>query len=134
MKVLVCGGRDFTDTEFVYKTLDGISKSFRTGIDVIIEGDAKGVDRMAGYWARKHKIDNWKFPADWDKHGRAAGPIRNQEMLDKTAPDLVVAISGGKGTKDMVSRALKAKVRVIEYSGLYTKVTHPDGKVDTYWP
>ena len=114
MKVIVCGGRNWTDTKATYAFLDRINK--RWPIDVIIEGDARGADRMAGYWARKNKIENRKYPADWGTHGRAAGPIRNQEMLDKEQPGLVVAFPGGRGTADMVNRAHQAGIRVEEWS------------------
>lgn len=52
------------------------------------------------------------FKADWDKHGKAAGPIRNQQMLDEGKPDLVLAFAGGKGTDDMCRRARAAGVEV----------------------
>lgn len=54
--------------------------------------------------------------ADWSKYGKAAGPMRNQKMLDEYKPDLVVALPGGRGTADMVSRARVAGVEVIEAS------------------
>jgi hypothetical protein len=54
------------------------------------------------------------YPADWAKHGRAASPIRNQQMLDEGRPNLVVAFPGGRGTADMVRRARSAGVEVIE--------------------
>lgn len=110
MRVLVCGGRNYHDKLHVYRTLDGLHK--RLMIDVLIEGDAFGVDRIAGYWARKNGIDNLKYRADWAKHGHAAGPIRNQKMLEEGRPDLVVAFPGGRGTADMVRRALDAGVGV----------------------
>jgi hypothetical protein len=50
--------------------------------------------------------------ADWNTHGRAAGPIRNQRMLDEVKPELVVAFPGGRGTADMVRRAREAGVNV----------------------
>jgi hypothetical protein len=118
-RVLVCGSRDCTDAEFVYRALDRLSRSVM--VDVVIEGDARGVDRMAGYWARKHKIDNWKFRAEWQRYGNAAGPIRNQRMLDVGKPDLVVAFPGGVGTADMVSRAKKTNVEIIAIP------SHPEG-------
>jgi hypothetical protein len=52
------------------------------------------------------------YVAQWKKHGRAAGPIRNQRMLDKGKPDLVVAFPGGRGTADMIRRAERAGVPV----------------------
>lgn len=112
MRVLVCGGRDFNDTAFAYRELDRIHK--HEGIDVVIEGDARGADRIAGYWARKKRLENLKFPADWETHGRAAGPIRNRQMLTEGRPDLVVAFPGGNGTADMCEAAREANVPVIE--------------------
>jgi UDP-N-acetylmuramoylalanine-D-glutamate ligase len=54
------------------------------------------------------------YEADWDTHGKAAGPIRNKRMLDEGKPDLVVAFPGGRGTANMISQARKAGVEVIE--------------------
>jgi len=112
MKVLVCGGRDFVDVPFIQKTLDKYLQEF--GFDVLIEGDARGVDRIAGYWARKHKLTNLKYPADWEMHGKAAGYIRNRQMLEEGQPDLVIAFPGGKGTANMIKIAKDAGVNVIE--------------------
>lgn len=111
MRVLVCGGRDFSDSELLYSVLTYAHKNYFE-ITTIIEGDAKGADRMAGYWAKKNKIKNEKYPADWAKHGRAAGPIRNKQMLDEGRPDLVLAFPGGKGTENMIKQAERAGVAV----------------------
>jgi hypothetical protein len=112
MRFLVCGGRDFSDWELLDRALSFIQKWY--GISCIIEGDFRGADRMAGYWARKHRITNHKFPADWKKHGKRAGPIRNQQMLDEGRPDYVVAFPGDRGTADMVARARRSGVEVVE--------------------
>lgn len=80
----------------------------------IIAGGAEGVDAVAIDWA----VVNWcpfvEFRADWDKHGKAAGPIRNQRMLAEGKPDLVVAFPGGKGTAHMKRLARDAKIKVME--------------------
>lgn len=112
MRVLVCGGRNWTDKGAVYRALDTINRVY--GIDVVIEGSAQGADRMAGFWARKHRIINIKFHAEWKKHGKQAGRIRNQEMLAVGGPALVVAFPGGKGTAHMVSIAREARVQIFE--------------------
>ena len=111
MRVLVCGGRDFGDQAMLGHALDTLHK--QQDISVIIEGDARGADRMAGHWARKNYIADSKFPADWDKHGKSAGSIRNHQMLEQGKPDLVVAFPGGRGTRHMVSLALGASVDVM---------------------
>jgi hypothetical protein len=53
-----------------------------------------------------------RYPADWARHGNAAGLVRNQQMLDDGKPDLAVAFPGGKGTADMVRRARKAGIPI----------------------
>lgn len=115
MRVLVCGSREFTNTNLLYAVLDRLHKD--RGFDVVIEGDARGADRMAGYWARRNKIDNLKFPAEWDKYGKAAGPVRNQQMLDEGKPDLVIAfpVGAARGTKHMMRIANEAGVEVISF-------------------
>lgn len=117
MRVLVCGDRHWTDTEFIYNTLDRLA--LEVYIDCIIEGDAIGVDRIAGFWARSHSIDNFKYPADWNNWGKRAGPIRNYEMLLKGNPDLVVSfhddLRNSRGTKHMMEIAEKANKEVRHY-------------------
>lgn len=113
MRVLVCGGRDYDDRDHIWNTLTAINSERR--INLIIHGAATGADSEGMLWAqsmlgRKHA----PFVADWKKHGRAAGPIRNQRMLDEGKPDLVVAFPGGRGTADMVRRARAAGVEVRE--------------------
>src|SRR5216684_4086692 len=72
------------------------------GIDA---GGATGADQFAMEWAAtKPEIKRYVCHADWETHGRAAGPIRNEKMLT-WKPDLVVAFPGGVGTADMVRRA-----------------------------
>ena len=110
MRVLVCGGRRFSDTWFIFNTLDSLHLQHR--FSLVIEGNAQGVDRTAGDWAYKTGLLNHTFPADWKKHGRGAGPIRNQQMLDEGKPNMVVAFPGGKGTADMLRRATAASVIV----------------------
>lgn len=110
--------------EFIMRKLNELSLAWpRTPPDkygnflpsvTIISGNAEGVDSVAIDWA----VVNWcrclEFEADWEKHGRAAGPIRNQRMLVEGKPDLVVAFRGGRGTENMKRLAKAANIRVIE--------------------
>ena len=73
--------------------------------DSIIHDGAPGADTLAAEVAQELGIRARAYPADWRKHGRAAGPIRNQLMLDDGKPDILVAFPGGKGTADMIRRA-----------------------------
>jgi hypothetical protein len=112
MRVLVCGGRQFDDVSFARAILDRLHAEHR--FQVLIEGDARGADRIAGDWADLRGVEHVKFPADWEKLGRKAGPIRNEQMLREGKPDLVIALPGGRGTANMVRIAREAGVRVIE--------------------
>jgi hypothetical protein len=123
--ILVCGGRKFNDWSLFSSTLDKIclDKGWITEPDeygnwlpnvTIVHGGAKGADTLATDWA----VINWcyltVYPADWKTHGKAAGPVRNQKMLEQEKIDLVVAFPGGRGTADMVRRAKQAGIEVIE--------------------
>lgn len=112
MRVLVCGGRQFDDWYLMKRFLDGLHLGSER-FSVVIHGCARGADEMAEKWARQADVDFLRFYADWEKDGRAAGPIRNARMLTEGRPDLVIAFPGGKGTADMISRARKAGVKVM---------------------
>lgn len=114
MRWLVCGGRDFTDQVFVNRTLDKFD--FLYPALCVITGGAFGVDHLATNWAKSKGISWYHFMAEWKKHGRSAGPIRNKRMLEEGKPDLVIAFPGGKGTANMIAQARKAGVSVYEVS------------------
>ena len=115
MRVLVCGGRDFTDWDLLRETLTGL---FEYEIDAIIHGGAIGADSLAGEFARAFGIEEVVFKADWKKYGKAAGPIRNAQMPAEGKPDLVVAFPGGNGTSDMVKKAKAHGVTVMEVTSI----------------
>ena len=117
MRVLVCGGRDYDDWCLMRGILQdklGVYRGKPPDDQTIISGDACGADWLARAWAKYTGRKYEGYPADWKKHGKRAGPIRNQQMLDEGKPDIVVAFPGGTGTADMVRRAKKAGVEVIE--------------------
>lgn len=111
-RVLVCGGRDFKDAALVDRALSSVSR--KHGFLHVIHGGARGADKLADTWACENGCDISEFPANWKADGNAAGPIRNQRMLDDSDPQLVVAFPGGKGTADMIRRARSAGLPVWE--------------------
>jgi hypothetical protein len=118
LRILVCGGRDYTDRQTVFDVLDRLHRD--RGIACIIHGGARGADMLAGEWAARAGIQVDRYPADWETYKHAAGPIRNQQMLDQGKPDGVVAFPGGRGTADMKRRASAAGLGVWEPCGFQT--------------
>lgn len=110
MRILFCGDRNWIDQGKVIDAFIALKPT------LVIEGEASGADTMARVEAERRGIPVLAFPADWRTYGRAAGPIRNRQMLDEGKPDLVVAfhsnIEQSKGTKNMVAQARKRGVPV----------------------
>ena len=106
--VLVCGGRDFRDWDRVCRTLDRLDPKPL----VIVHGAAAGADTLADKWAHLRQIAVHPHAANWRELGKAAGPIRNQEMLDLEKPHFVIAFPGGRGTADLCCRAREMGIPV----------------------
>jgi hypothetical protein len=109
-RVLVCGDRNWTNLEAIRRELS------RHRPSVVIHGTARGADTLAGIAALELGISVERYPANWTKYGRAAGPIRNRQMLEIGRPDLVLAfhenIADSRGTADMIRIAEKKGVPV----------------------
>lgn len=113
-KVLVCGGRDYDNSSYVYTRLDEVHASPYWGpIDILCQGGASGAEAIALSWARDRDIECLTLPAEYAHYGRAAGPIRNRLMLDKFRPTLIIAFPGGRSTANMMQLASERKVTVL---------------------
>lgn len=113
-KIIVAGSRDFIYREFLFSELDKLIKE----PCIILCGEAKGADTYGKQWALSRNHDVASFPANWDKHGKAAGMIRNQEMIDD-ADELIAFWDGvSRGTADVVRRAEKKgiPITIINYT------------------
>lgn len=115
MKVLICGDRN-------YKNLLKIENALLCICPLpthVIQGECEGADLLGKAAAIKFNIPVMSFPAYWDKYGRAAGPIRNKQMLVEGQPDLVLAfhdnVSSSRGTKNMIRQALTTGIKVYLY-------------------
>lgn len=98
------------------------------GFAEIINGDARGADRLSSVWAESNNIPIRKFPADWDLHGKRAGPIRNSQMLREGTPDLVIAFlfPNSRGTRHMIDIAQKAGIITdVHNLGVWNPVDSP---------
>ena len=108
MRLLVCGGRDYSDRQRV------IAELLRLNPEVVITGGARGADSIAAEVALDSGTPTIIMPAPWNRHGRGAGAVRNAWMLKYASPDRVLAFPGGNGTADMVRRARAAGIAVTE--------------------
>jgi len=118
MRTIIAGSRTIDDIRLVRNAV--VKSGFC--ITEIISGNARGVDRAGERYAKQAGIDLVIFPANWERHNRAAGPIRNERMAryaiaDESRPGALIAIWDGqsRGSKNMIdtAKALGLKVFVL---------------------
>jgi YspA, cpYpsA-related SLOG family len=98
--VLFCGSREWTDRDRIRRDLESLSER-----SVVIEGGARGADRIAREEAHRLGLHVATVPALWDHYGRSAGFRRNEAMA-RLEPDFVHAYPlGGPGTAQMIELA-----------------------------
>ena len=115
MLVLVCGDRNWDDRKTIYLRLEKLPVG-----SVVMHGGCQGADEIAGIMAGRLGFEVRVFEADWDEFGKAAGPIRNRQMLDQK-PDLVIAfhldLKKSRGTRNCLE--------VAEQRGIETELIPP---------
>jgi hypothetical protein len=108
LRVLVCGSRFYTNYRNVLEQLRKLN------VELVIAGGCRGADYLAVEAAKECGFPYVEFPADWEKSGKAAGPIRNEKMLKEGKPDFVLVfhpdIENSKGSRHMLSLVKKAGV------------------------
>lgn len=118
-RVIFTGSRKFSDVDAVLKAMNGLLKIDNDWI--VVHGAAAGLDTIADSVAGDFGFKIERHPANWELHGRSAGPIRNQKMLDLGA-DLVIAFPlDGPGTRHMIKISLEAKLPVLVWNSEYNK-------------
>lgn len=118
MRVIIAGGRDYKNYNFVKEQLDELwSKHLELKELTILNGMASGVDSLAYKWAKERNFTIEEYPAQWNRYGKAAGPMRNRQMAEKA--DVLIAFWDGHspGTQNMIeeARAKKLKIKIIGY-------------------
>jgi hypothetical protein len=111
MKTIIAGSRSITDYWLV---VDAVRVSDFNVTEVVC-GEAAGVDKLGKEYANNHSIPCKSFPADWRKHGKAAGPIRNREMAEYADALIAVWDKQSKGTKNMIDTATELGLKVFVY-------------------
>ena len=115
IKVIIAGTRDFNDYDFLKKNVDYFLQGINPNNEEIeiVSGNARGADKLGERYAKEHNLPVKLFPANWDKYGKQAGYLRNQEMANYA--DVLIAFwdEKSKGTKHMIDIAKKQDLTVI---------------------
>jgi len=115
VRLLICGDRNWSDGSAIREIIA------RFQPDVVIKVEARGADTLARLSAESAGIEVLRFPADWTTYGKAAGPIRNSQMLREGKPDVIVGfhynVNESKGTRDMLIRAKKSGKATFIFDG-----------------
>ena len=117
MKLIIAGGRDFTDIDFMCERLDVLLRNTEEDPITIISGTARGADQLGETYARFRGYEVEHYPAQWDKYGRSAGYRRN-ELMASVATHCVVFWDGqSRGSKHMIDLAKKQglELRIVLY-------------------
>lgn len=101
MKVIIAGSRDITDYDLVSYA---IFISYYAITEVVSGKEPNGVDALGERYAKDIGVDVKPFPADWNKHGKAAGPIRNGEMADYADAAVIVWDGKSPGSRNMIKQ------------------------------
>ena len=116
MKVIIAGGRSFTDYQKLKETCDQFLQD-QDNIEIVSGAYYKGADKLGEQYAKEKDYKITRFPADWNKYGKAAGPKRNEQMANYA--DVLIAFWDGesKGTKNMIqlARSRGSEVRICYY-------------------
>lgn len=126
-RVIIAGGRDFNDYQLLKQKCDSFlaNKSKECQV-IIVSGTARGADRLGERYANERGYQIERYPADWDRDGNSAGPIRNAKMAENA--DALIAFWNGKvehsGTYNMIDTAMKREdmlIRIVNYTEIYAK-------------
>jgi len=114
-KIIVAGGRDFSDYTLLKEKLDDVIKFL--GDFELICGMASGADMLGWDYAKFNNLHISEFPADWDGKGKAAGYIRNEDMAKYADACIVFWDGKSKGSKHMIDLAEKhgLSLAIIKY-------------------
>ena len=111
MKLIIAGGRNFTN----YQKLKQICDQFlqdKPNIEIVSGAYYKGADKLGEQYAKEKGFKLKQFPANWDKHGKAAGPIRNQQMAEYADTLIAFWDRKSRGTKNMIQLAKNKNLKL----------------------
>lgn len=111
MRIIIAGSRDITDLAVIERGMQEVKDKHFGGVWshglTILSGGARGVDQLGERWANIHNARIELYPAEWDKHGRSAGYIRNIEMAKRAGMLVAFWDQESRGTKHMIGVAVE---------------------------
>ena len=113
MRLIIAGSRHFPQ-ELADRLVFAAMNRIGTNPAVVISGTATGIDQAGERWAEGRGIAVERYPADWNAHGRAAGPIRNRQMAEAANAALVIWDGSSRGSKNMLATAKELGLAVYE--------------------
>lgn len=108
MKVIIAGKRDYVN----YQTLCDAVQESGFEITEIVSGGATGVDALGERYAKENSIPLKRFPAEWNKHGKSAGPRRNKQMAEYGEALIALWNGNSAGTKNMIDNAKMKNLKI----------------------
>ena len=119
-RIIVCGGRHYSNYDYLEMIVDATLEKYDLNMDEVefVSGHCAGADILGELYAKKHNIRCTMFPAEWEKYGRPAGPIRNSQMIEYASeadiPIVIAFVSPRtKGTIDTVQKARRKGFGII---------------------
>ena len=113
MNVAIVGSRNYTNYDDFKWFVENALQTWDIDDIQVVSGGAQGADAMAEKWARQNNFPIKIFKPDWLKYGKAAGPIRNQQIIEYATHVIAFPSKTGKGTQDSIMRAKKLKRELI---------------------
>lgn len=107
MKVIIAGSRDVKDYALVVRTIE--SSGWKDQITEVVSGCATGIDTLGEQWARANNIPVKEMPANWNLHGKSAGPQRNRAMAEYADAAVVIWDGQSRGTRNMIENMIRRK-------------------------
>jgi hypothetical protein len=113
MKTIIAGSRDITDTNTLLLAI--ADSGWKSEITEVVCGKARGVDTLGEQWAKSHGIPVKEFPADWETHGKSAGPKRNRQMAEYAEALILVWDGKSRGSANMLQEAKKRGLKIHQH-------------------
>lgn len=127
VRIIICGSRVWGDVEIVHHILQKLVHQHGSRLVIIHGGASRGTDMIAHRYCQEHGVREEVHPADWTRHGKRAGHMRNQKMADSGAEGCVAFNASTRGTQSMIEKALAAGITVLEVVPDRTKRIHTPG-------